>query len=245
MPFQVNCSELIADFKIHDDEQMRRVLKLLVREYGIRVYLFIDTQCYGEYPKNFPRFSAAAAPSFNLEGINFVIEPDGREFSQGWKISPVSEDDNLKFIETICKEESAYWKHNYDETYPEASCRIFSPLIESFLRAFPQDKLKLYRQENEGLKAAELFEVDIKLIDPSTPYVLTTLEYGDNGYDEELGWRFDSGCNHVDGSNYPFFAWAEQHCQAEVRSYDGGSTIYYDEFVEEEGHYRLEKGESH
>jgi hypothetical protein len=31
-PFQVNCSELIADFEIHDDKDVRNILAFLVKE---------------------------------------------------------------------------------------------------------------------------------------------------------------------------------------------------------------------
>ncbi|AEV68026.1 hypothetical protein [Acetivibrio clariflavus] len=41
-PFQVNCSELIADFGIHDDKEVRNILNLLVSEYDIEIYFEIE-----------------------------------------------------------------------------------------------------------------------------------------------------------------------------------------------------------
>lgn len=52
----------------------------------------------------------------------------------------------------------------------------------------------------------------------------THIEYGSNGYDSTLGFRFDSGCNHSDSSQYKFFATAVAERQAEMKAYDGGST---------------------
>lgn len=51
----------------------------------------------------------------------------------------------------------------------------------------------------------------------------TSIVYGPNGYDDSLGFRFDSGCDHGDDNQYEFFDIAIKECQAEIRSYDGGS----------------------
>lgn len=41
-PFQVNCSELIADFSIHDDKEVQNILAFLVSEYDVDVYFEIE-----------------------------------------------------------------------------------------------------------------------------------------------------------------------------------------------------------
>ena len=37
-PFQVNCSDLIADFSIHEDKEIREILTLLTSEYNVELY---------------------------------------------------------------------------------------------------------------------------------------------------------------------------------------------------------------
>lgn len=59
---------------------------------------------------------------------------------------------------------------------------------------------------------------------------VTTLEYGPNGYDDELGFRLDSGCNHYDSSQYQFFQDAIEDCNAEIKAYDGGSTEEFEKW---------------
>lgn len=73
-------------------------------------------------------------------------------------------------------------------------------------------------------------DITIKVLDKKGNY--TTIEYGNNGYDSELGFRFDSGCNHSDNTQYNFFDKAIKDCRAEIRSYDGGSTDYFEEWQE-------------
>ena len=40
-PFQVNCSELIADFNIHEDNDVRDLIMFLAEEYDIDIYFEI------------------------------------------------------------------------------------------------------------------------------------------------------------------------------------------------------------
>ena len=58
----------------------------------------------------------------------------------------------------------------------------------------------------------------------------TNIQFGSNGYDDSLGFRFDSGCNHVDDTQFEFFELAVQECQAEMKSYDGGSLNHFEEW---------------
>lgn len=58
----------------------------------------------------------------------------------------------------------------------------------------------------------------------------THLEYGPNGYDDELAYRFDSGCNHADSSQFEFFDEAIQEAGAEIKAYDGGTTELFEEW---------------
>lgn len=64
----------------------------------------------------------------------------------------------------------------------------------------------------------------------------TTIEYGDNGYDSKLGFRFDSGCNHSDSNQYGFFDAAIQIGEASIQSYDGGTTDEFEKWQEKYGH---------
>ncbi|MBU2051260.1 MAG: hypothetical protein KKH61_20125 [Gammaproteobacteria bacterium] len=56
------------------------------------------------------------------------------------------------------------------------------------------------------------------------------LEYGNNGYVETLGYRFDSQCNHGDSGCYPIFKAAIKHLQGELIACDGGSEDSYYEW---------------
>lgn len=59
----------------------------------------------------------------------------------------------------------------------------------------------------------------------------TSLNYGPNGYDEDLGfWLADSGNNHADDTQFPFFAAAVEDCEADMRCYDGGSMDVWEEW---------------
>ncbi len=51
---------------------------------------------------------------------------------------------------------------------------------------------------------------------------VTSLEYGSNGYDSDLGFRLDSGCSDYDSSQYQFFQDAIDDYGAEIKIYDGG-----------------------
>lgn len=70
--------------------------------------------------------------------------------------------------------------------------------------------------------------IQITVVDNKGNY--TTIEYGNNGYDRGLGFRFDSNCDHADSNQYNFFDKAIEECQAEIRSYDGGNTVYFKEW---------------
>ena len=74
---------------------------------------------------------------------------------------------------------------------------------------------------------------DIKLTIYNRKGGLTTLQYGDNGYDKSLGyWLADSGNNHCDDTQFPFFAAAVEDCAAVMKTYDGGSPDMYEEWHE-------------
>jgi hypothetical protein len=62
----------------------------------------------------------------------------------------------------------------------------------------------------------------------------TTFEYGSNGYDDSLGYRFDSGCAHYDETQYKFFACAMEDLGVDVLAYDGGSTQPFDEWLDKQ-----------
>jgi hypothetical protein len=68
--------------------------------------------------------------------------------------------------------------------------------------------------------------------DPEVPEVViydkygnrAFLEYGNNGYIETLGYRFDSQCNHADDRCFPIFQKAIEKLNGTLIACDGGST---------------------
>ncbi|MCK4307273.1 hypothetical protein KAW50_03485 [candidate division WOR-3 bacterium] len=74
----------------------------------------------------------------------------------------------------------------------------------------------------------EVEKLEVIVVDKKGNHTL--IEYGDNGYDNSLGFRFDSGCNHSDESQFRFFDIAIKLCQAEIKSYDGGSLGSFEEW---------------
>lgn len=63
----------------------------------------------------------------------------------------------------------------------------------------------------------------------------TSLEYGPNGYDDELGFRLDSGCSDYDKSQYQFFQDAIDDFDAEMKIYDGGHIDGFEEWQKKHG----------
>jgi len=59
----------------------------------------------------------------------------------------------------------------------------------------------------------------------------TSFQYGSNGYDDSLGFRFDSGCSHYDESQYNFFKCALASIDAEIKAYDGGSSEPFERWL--------------
>ncbi len=56
------------------------------------------------------------------------------------------------------------------------------------------------------------------------------LEYGNNGYIAELGFRFDSHCNDYDTRCYPIFKEVIARLNGELISCDGGHTSGYEDW---------------
>lgn len=69
------------------------------------------------------------------------------------------------------------------------------------------------------------------------------LEYGNNGYISDLGYRLDSGCNHCDTRCFPMFKAAIEHMYGELHSCDGGSTQPYEEWEDLHDSSNLSKSE--
>jgi len=61
----------------------------------------------------------------------------------------------------------------------------------------------------------------------------TQIDYGSNGYDAYLGFRFDSSCNHSDETQFEFFDIAIEECEAEMKCYDGGSLGSFEDWRDE------------
>lgn len=103
---------------------------------------------------------------------------------------------------------------------------VFEPalsvkLLEKMIRKTKQDPQRNYDDW-----------ITIKVLDKNGN--ATTLEYGPNGYDDELGFRLDSGCNDYDETQYRFFAAALKECNAEIRAFDGGSKSNFEAWLGEE-----------
>lgn len=232
MPFQVNCSELIADFGLHDIERIRRVISNLVMNYGVTLYFDFEV---GYHENDSLYFGVGKSFTIEIEGIPLKVDIiKSRYATEDWRITTLNPLDIVKLAATLETKEAI----NYGELEVIATSSIAEEVRRQLLALRPDSaEIRTFWKDVEKYGVEEFVRLGIKLIDDKNH--VTTLEYGCNGYDEKLGWRFDSGCNHCDRQNYYFFEWAKERFRAEVKSYDGGSELYYDEFLEEKDRYRL------
>lgn len=169
-PFQVNCSELIADFKIKDIKDAKEIIDLLIKEYDIKAYLTINVN-RKHYLKDY----------YDDWRNYFTLKYE--DFSENLYL----EDNNIK---------------------------------------------------NKDLELIDLDNIEIVLKKDKS---FVRLVYGDNEYDPNLGWYFEAD-QHVDKRAFPFLEWAEKNYNAEICSYDGGWTSYFEEFKEDKKRFKLERG---
>jgi len=97
-PFQVNCSELIADFEVHKDEDIRELTTFLIDEYEIELYMeFSQTR------NSFLRFNTSMSFNVKIDSIPFEITIDSGEYRETWTARVLNHNDMIKLIDTIEK----------------------------------------------------------------------------------------------------------------------------------------------
>lgn len=200
--FQVNCSELIANFNISNVDEMKAILKDLINEFEIDIFFELN---------NFNKeriFSKDTNIKIEHEGVMFNIQTKISEYSEKWEISC---DDKDSLIEMISVKEVS----KYEELTIIEYCEQVINLIEIILK------------DNEIEIKNNFYDLyDLQLI-ISCGKFNTTLRYGNNGY-EDLGWYFQA--EHFEEEAFPFFQWAEKNCRADIIPYDGGTDECYIEF---------------
>ena len=221
-PFQVNCSELIADFGIHDDKEVRNILNFLVSEYDIDIYFEIEVLGQEEFFFNENR-------CFNVlvDDITFNVSISSFKHYEIWVVKCNDKGNLGRIIESIGK----YQIQRYGEMEYIASSLFARSLINEILTFTP-----CYSQSKDFINTInfdEIFDFSIKI---GNNNYFTTLRYGSNGYDDTLGWYFKA--DHCDGRSYPFYEWAERSYNAKIKAFDGGKVdryLNYKENPEKEG----------
>ncbi|KNY26915.1 hypothetical protein [Pseudobacteroides cellulosolvens] len=224
-PFQVNCSELIADFNIHDDKEVRNILAFLVKEYDVELYFEIKVSWEKEFFFN-------ENSCFNIESddIPFNVSINNAQHYEYW----IAKSKDKVYLEMIIESIEKCQIQRYDESEFVASSSLARNLINRIITLTPG-----YSQSKDLIGVInfdEVFELNIKI--GSGTYV-TTLCYGSNGYDDELGWYFNA--EHYDQYTYPFYEWAERNYNAKIKPFDGGRLDGYFDYKENPEKERLGK----
>jgi hypothetical protein len=202
--FQSNCSELIADFKIKDIEEMRKILIYMIDKFKISINCNFFTN-----EVNTKLFKKQIS-SFNIKinKIKFFVE--------------------YEFVDSCnCFSLHLYAKKNNAKKLVNYIC-----LKKDIL--FLKEELLLDLKEKLGLIAKE-YEFYFKLIKNE---IEITLAYGENGYNNGLGFYFDNKGD-FEISSFPFIELAEKKFNAEVKTYDGGKEYFYSEFLNNEERTKL------
>jgi hypothetical protein len=173
--------------------------------------------------------------SFNvkIDSIPFEITIDSGEYRETWTARVLNHNDMIKLIDTI--EKHTIVRYGGEDT--EASSLFARELRNKIIMLNPNYHTEIENKLLAKINIDEIIRIDIKLGNGPN---ITTLCYGSNGYDDELGWYFDSG-GHSDSRNYPFFEWAENEYKAKIRAFDGGNSRWYDEFLKNAERERLRK----
>lgn len=225
-PFQVNCSELIADFNIHNDEEIRNILTFLIEEYDIELYFEIKVSWQKEI-----FFKENQCLNIEMESIPFIVDIKYEQHYEYW----IARCKDIRYLQMIIESIGKHQIQIYDEDQIIASSLIARNLINEIVALNPN-----YNQQIKDLAGKinfdEVFEVHIKI---GNEKHLTTLCYGSNGYDDTLGWYFNA--EHYERENYPFFEWAERSYNAKIRPFDGGKSDGYLEYTEKSDRERLRK----
>ncbi len=223
-PFQVNCSELIADFGIHEDKDVRELITFLAEEYDIRIFFEITVDERKEFC-----FSNNFCFDVEINHIPFKISVNTGFYDECWTARLKDKGDLEKLIRGI---ESHGFNSN-GEVVCRGSNSIARELRDKIIILLQRYHTEIENKLITQVNIDEIFDIDIKLGNGSS---LTSLRYGSNGHDDLLGWYF--ACESHDKMNFPFFEWAEKEHNAKIRSFGGGSG--YDEFLENPNRERLE-----
>ena len=223
-PFQVNCSELIADFGIHEDEEIREIIMLLVEEYDIRISFKITVDENKKFCFNNNLF-------FDVEvrHISFKVSVNTDSYDECWTVWPKNKADIKKLINEIEK----YSFNRHGEVVNRGSNSIARELRDKLITLLPGYHTEIENKLINRVNIDEIFDIDIKIGNGSS---LTSLCYGSNGHDDSLGWYFE--CESHEENNYPFFEWADKEHNAKIRAFGGGSG--YEEFLKNPNRGRLE-----
>ena len=97
-PFQVNCSELIADFNIYEDNDVRNILDFLVKEYDVEIYFKVDVSGENEFFFNENR-------CFNIESgdMTFNVSINSNQHYECWTAKCINKSNLKRIVESIEK----------------------------------------------------------------------------------------------------------------------------------------------
>lgn len=224
-PFQVNCSELIADFSIHDDKEVQNILSIIVSEYDVSLYF--EIKVLGE-----KEFFFNENGCFNITSDNILFSVSINSFQNYEKWVVKIEDKG--YLERIIESIGKYQIQRYDESEYVASSLIARNLISRIITLTPG--CLQFKDLIGAINFDEVFEFNIKI---GNDKFETTLCYGSNGYDDTLGWYFNA--EHYDQNTYPFYEWAEKNYNAKIKPFDGGRLDGYFDYKEDPEKERLRK----
>lgn len=180
--------------------------------------------------------------SFNivLDDIEFQIEVKSgivnEKYRSEYWYAKTYKPNYSKIIEAIYKKrDESFWDEGKEIDYI-AGNSILDNLYKKLLTDTPE-----YKKASKNLDFFNFnnsFETAFLNIILSKKENKTQLTYGDNGYDESLGWYFEAE-HQGDISSFPFFDLVEDKYNAEIKSYDGGNTEYYEKYKHDENRERL------
>lgn len=223
-PFQVNCSELIADFNIHEDNDVRDLIMFLAEEYDIDIYFEITIDDRKELC-----FLNNIHFDIEVNEIPFKVNVSTGTFDECWTARPKNKADVKKIISGI---EKCSFNSDGEVVY-RGSNSIARELRDKIITLLPRYHSEIENKLIKQVNLDEIFDIDIKIGNESS---LTSLQFGYIGYDDLLGWHF--ACESHDIMNFPFFEWAEKEHNAKIRTFGGGNG--YEDFLKNPNRKRLE-----
>lgn len=235
MPFQVNCSELIADFELHDTEQIKRLLKTLVKNYKINVYFEIFTYQTELY------FQSESPVKFKIDGIPLIVENKNSRYGKALQVYAAVHDDIFKIIDTLTtRKYTIYYddleENDSSETFGIASVPVIDRVLDQIIRLHPKKEIESFFNYVKEFSFEEAISYEIMLKDENGNF--TAIQYGHNSQDSKLGWWMDGGFDHS-YEKLHFLELAEREYNARLRLLDGGTLRDYERFKNEKDRYRL------